>query len=104
MHEKVNHQIARTRRMVGPPRTWNIQSFLDNELTEGVFRTFGVLKPKRIFHGSSSSRKTIWYREGATVGGLLRRRRSYKKKHLRKINIEAKPKLPSRELRHNDTP
>jgi hypothetical protein len=29
-------------------------SFLDNELREGVFRTFGFLKPKRLFHGSSS--------------------------------------------------
>jgi hypothetical protein len=37
-------------------------------------------------------------------GGLLRRRRSCKKKHLRKINTEATPKLPSRELRHSDTP
>jgi hypothetical protein len=41
---------------------------------------------------------------GGSVGGLLRRRRSCKKKHLRKINTKAKPKLPSRELRHSDTP
>jgi hypothetical protein len=34
-------------------------SFLDNELREGVFRTFGFLKPKRLFHESSSLRKTI---------------------------------------------
>jgi hypothetical protein len=34
-----------------------------------------------------------------TVGGLLRSRRSHKKKHLRKIDTEAKPKLPIRELR-----
>ena len=26
-----------------------IESFLDNELSEGVFRTFGFLKPKRLF-------------------------------------------------------
>jgi hypothetical protein len=39
-----------------------------------------------------------------SVGGLLRRRRSYKKKYLRKINTEATPKLPSKELRHSDTP
>jgi hypothetical protein len=38
------------------------------------------------------------------VGGMLRRRRSCKKKHLRKINTEAKQKLPSGELRHSDTP
>jgi hypothetical protein len=33
------------------------------------------------------------------VGGLLRRRRSQKNKHLQKIDTEAKPKLPIRELR-----
>jgi hypothetical protein len=38
------------------------------------------------------------------VGGLLRRRRSCKKKQIREINTEATPKLPSRELRHSDTP
>jgi hypothetical protein len=38
------------------------------------------------------------------VGGLLHRRRSCKKKHLRKIDTEATPKLPSRELRHSDAP
>jgi hypothetical protein len=38
------------------------------------------------------------------VGGLLRRQRSCKKKHFQKINREATPKLPSRELRHSDTP
>jgi hypothetical protein len=45
------------------------KSFLDNELREGVFRTFGIPKPKRIFHGSSSLGKTTWHREGATIGG-----------------------------------
>jgi hypothetical protein len=46
----------------------------------------------------------------AVVGGLLRCRRSYKKKHLWKISTEASiarrytPKLPSRELRHSDVP
>jgi hypothetical protein len=38
------------------------------------------------------------------VGGLLRSRRSCKKKHLRKISTEIMPKLPSMELRHNDMP
>jgi hypothetical protein len=38
------------------------------------------------------------------VGGLLHSRRSCKKKHLRKISTEKTPKLPSRELRHNDMP
>jgi hypothetical protein len=36
------------------------------------------------------------------VGGLLRSRRSCKKKHLRKISRQITPKLPYRELRHND--
>jgi hypothetical protein len=35
------------------------ESFLDNELREGVFWTFGFPKLKRLFHGSSSLRKTI---------------------------------------------
>jgi hypothetical protein len=70
------------------------KSFLDNELMEGVFRTFGIPKPKRIFHGSSSLRKTIWHREGATVGGLLRRRRSCEKKHLWKARTGTMTKLP----------
>jgi hypothetical protein len=38
------------------------------------------------------------------VGGLLRSRRSCKKKHFRKISTEITPKLPYRELRHNDMP
>jgi hypothetical protein len=44
------------------------------------------------------------------VGGLLRRRRSFKKKHLRKISTKANiarrytPKLPFRDLRHSDMP
>jgi hypothetical protein len=38
------------------------------------------------------------------VGGMLRRRRSCKKKHLRKINKEVKLKLPFGELRYSDTP
>jgi hypothetical protein len=54
---------------------------------------------KEFFHGSSSLRKTIWHREGATVGGLLHRRRSCEKKHLRKPRTGTMPKLPIRELR-----
>ena len=38
------------------------------------------------------------------VGGLLRSRRSCKKKHLRKISTEIMLKLTSRELRHNNMP
>jgi hypothetical protein len=39
-----------------------------------------------------------------SVGGLLYSRRSCKKKRLRKISTKITPKLPSRELRHNDMP
>jgi hypothetical protein len=35
------------------------ESFLDNELREGVFRTFDFLKPKRLFSRIKSLRKTI---------------------------------------------
>jgi hypothetical protein len=38
------------------------------------------------------------------VRGLLRSRRYCKKKHHRKISTEIMPKLPYRELRHNDMP
>jgi hypothetical protein len=65
--KKVNRQdfytrqtVARTRCAVGrKDQIVNLQggtarrsetiSFLDNELREGVFRTFGFLKPKRLF-------------------------------------------------------
>jgi hypothetical protein len=36
-----------------------------------------------------------------TVGGMLRRRRSCKKKHLRQILSKAVPKLSSIKLRHS---
>jgi hypothetical protein len=82
--KKVNRQdfytrqaAARTRCAVGrKDQTVNLHggtatrsetvSFLDNELREGVFRTFGFLKPKRLFHGSSSLRK-----RSSTAKGLL---------------------------------
>jgi hypothetical protein len=101
---EMNRQIACTRRMVGPPRARNILIISQQRAQGRCFWTFGIPKPRTIFHGSSSLRKTIYHREGATVGGLLHRRRSCKKKYLRKINTEAMPKLSSRELRHSDTP
>jgi hypothetical protein len=95
--KKLNHQIARTRCMVGPSFTRNILVVSRQRAQGRCFRTFGIPKPERAFHGSSSSRKTIRHREGATVGGLLRRRRSHKKKHLWKI--DTKPKLLIKRLR-----
>jgi hypothetical protein len=103
---KVNRQVTRTRWTVtrtrwmvdhsaqeveSPDRAYPLnggttihseylKSFLGNELREGVFWTFGILKPQRVFHGSSSLWKTIWHREGITIGGLLYHRRSHKKK------------------------
>jgi hypothetical protein len=44
----------------GAATRWKIESFLDNELREGVF--FGPSAPRSLrdfFHGSSSLRKTI---------------------------------------------
>jgi hypothetical protein len=51
------------------------------------------------------SKLVIWtIPKNTDVGGLLRSRRSYKKKHLRKISTEIMPKLPYRELRYNVMP
>jgi hypothetical protein len=41
--------------------------FLDNELREGVFRTFGFLKPKRLF----SRIKLVTKKRSSTAKGLL---------------------------------
>jgi hypothetical protein len=42
-------------------------SFLDNELREGVFRTFGFLKPKRLF----SRIKLVTKKRSSIAKGLL---------------------------------
>jgi hypothetical protein len=58
----------------------------------------------------TESRDATFFEHIFPVGGLLRRQRSFKKKHLRKSSTEANiarrytPKLPSRELRHSDMP
>jgi hypothetical protein len=59
------------------------ESFLDNELREGVFRTFGFLKPKRLFSRIKLVTKNDLAPRRATVGTMLRRRRSCRKKQLR---------------------
>jgi hypothetical protein len=59
------------------------KSFLDNELREGVFRTFGLLKPKRLFSWIKLITKNDLAPRRATVGTMLRRRRSCRKKQLR---------------------
>ena len=60
-----------------------VGSLLRNELREGVFRTFGFLKPKRLFSRIKLVTKNDLAREGATVGTMLRRRRSCRTKQLR---------------------
>jgi hypothetical protein len=42
-------------------------SFLDNELREGVFRTFGFLKPKRLFFTDQAR----YEKRSSTAKGLL---------------------------------
>jgi hypothetical protein len=59
------------------------ESFLDNELMEGVFRTFGFLKPKRLFSRIKLVTKNDLAPRRATVGTMFRRRRSCRKKQLR---------------------
>jgi hypothetical protein len=43
----------------GAATRWVIESFLDNELREGVFRPSALRSLRDFFHGSSSLRKTI---------------------------------------------
>jgi hypothetical protein len=43
------------------------ESFLDNELREGVFRTFGFLKPKRLFFTDQAR----YEKRSSTEKGLL---------------------------------
>jgi hypothetical protein len=94
----------------GPLDAWSIL-IVSRQRAQG--RCFSDLRHSEafeIFRGSSSLRKTIQYREGATVGSLLLRRRSSKKKHLRQddmhadITLRHMPKLQPRKLRHNDAP
>jgi hypothetical protein len=99
--KKVNRQdfytrqtAARTRCAVGrKDQIINLQggtatrsetvSFLDNELREGVFRTFDFLKPKRLFSRIKLVTKNDLAPRRATVGTMLRRRRSCRKRQLR---------------------
>jgi hypothetical protein len=48
------------------PRSETV-SFLDNELREGVFRTFGFLKPKRLFFTDQAR----YEKQSSTAKGLL---------------------------------
>jgi hypothetical protein len=72
-----------------------------------VFFGPSAFQSLRVFRGSSSLGKTIKHREGATVGGLLPRRRSSKQKHLRQDDMQANTtwrymlKLHLKELQHD---
>jgi hypothetical protein len=125
----VNRQIDRTRWTVdhSTPGRWIARSLVPAERwatwSLKYFNRFSATRSGKVFfgpsalwslwdffHGSSSLRKTIYHREGATVGGLLLHRRSSKQKHLRQYNMRIdtawrhKPKLQPRKLRHNDAP
>jgi hypothetical protein len=69
----------------------------------GELKYFLGFQVKQLQVGTFIS-QTKYIQDILTVGGLLRSRRSCKKKHLRKISIEITPKLPPRELQHNDMP
>jgi hypothetical protein len=58
-------------------------SFLDNELREGVFRTFDFLKPKRLFSRIKLVTKNDLAPRRGYCWDPLRRRRSCRKKQLR---------------------
>jgi hypothetical protein len=68
----------------GTATRWETELFLDNELREGVFWTFGFPKLKRFFFTDQARyEKRSSAVKGATVGTMLHRRRSCRKKHLR---------------------
>ena len=65
----------------GTAMRWETESFLDNKLREGVFWTFGFLKLRRLFFTDQARyEKRSSTAKGATVGTMLRRRRSCRKK------------------------
>jgi hypothetical protein len=80
----------------GTATRWEIKSFLDNELREGVFWTFGSPKPKRLFFTDQARyEKRSSTAKGATVGPMLRCRRSSRKKQLSAEAVCVRwPKVP----------
>jgi hypothetical protein len=126
---KVNRQVVRTRWTV--TRThWTVDhSACGRWITRSrvstawwatsrseYFNRFSATSSGKVFFGPSTFRSLRNFSRIKLVTkndlaprmgyfwGLLRRRRSYKKKHLRKISTKATPKLSSRELWHSDTP
>jgi hypothetical protein len=83
----------------GTATRWEIESFLDNELREGVFWTFGSPKLKvTFFTDQARYEKRSSTAKGATVGPMLRRRRSYRKKRSSAEAVCIRwPKVPLRE-------
>jgi hypothetical protein len=88
-----------------------------DHLALGIFNRFSTTSSGKVFFGPSAFRSIKEFFTGraryekwsGTVKGLLLGVRfvtvdPVRRKHLRKINTEAKPKLPSGGLRHSDTP
>jgi hypothetical protein len=121
---KVNHQVSRSPRFPhplnsyphllkgGPLGAWRriarprvLIAWWATSRSE-YFNRFSAMSSGNILIVSRQWARNILIVFWATVRGLLRRRRSFKKKHLREISIEANialrytVKLPSRELRH----
>jgi hypothetical protein len=99
----------------GPGISWSIVTYSPhaNNRCYTTRITFFIKCPRHstnvILHSAKNTRQTffkLWKQLSIhyPIGGLLRRRRSCKKKHLQKISTEVTPKLPSRELQHSDTP
>jgi hypothetical protein len=94
----------------GPPDAWSILIVSRQRAHGWCFLDLCHSEAFEIFRGSSSLRKTIQHHEGATVGGLLLRRRSSKQKHIRQDDMHTDitrrymPKLKPRKLRHNGAP
>jgi hypothetical protein len=94
----------------GPPRTSNILIVSRQRALGRCFSDLQHSEVLEIFSRIKLVTKNELAPRRGTVGSLLHRRRSFKKKHLRKISTKASiarrytPKLPSRELWHSDMP
>ena len=77
-------------------------SFLGNELREGVFRTFGFPKPKRLFFTDQARyEKRSSTTKGLLLGVCFVAEDPKGRKRLRQILLEAAPKLSPIKLRHS---
>jgi hypothetical protein len=111
-HSTVGH---RTREGESPGRVYPLHG--GTILRLEYFNRFSAMSSGKVFFGSLASRslgdsftdqaryeKRSSTAKGITVGGVLRRRRFCRKKHLRQILSKAAPKLSSMKLRHSGMP